>query len=258
MIAYSDTTTNLPNYQTPAGTVAKPIIVDGTTSGANQTSGVCNAGYSMKGLAKDANPDCTPVVTPAGTQTVTGLKTFNPGTFTSAIWPIIINTSETTDKLTSNGANQYFSMNSNAAVMPTSSIVSGQRFTLTYIVDQVVTTNSGALLTPVLCSVAGCGGGTVVPLTGTTASNFCFTGSTCSFTFHVACVGTAAAGASATIICSVPEDSFYIANHSNNQSSIITGVPTNGALYVNMRYNQTTQAGNVVSMIVSAGDWDRL
>lgn len=238
-----------------------PITTSGPitcTTCATTTNGGALAGTANQiDLSAGGTFSLDPNINAPGNLTITAAGGTPTGSFVDQIFTPIINTSDATDQLTSNGANQFFSMNSNAAVIPANTIVTGKRFTINYVYDQIVgATDANVTLTPVLCSVAGCGSGTVVPIaiTASTAQN-CIASTTCADAARVTCMGTAAAGSTATIICSAGDRMFAISD--DRQSAIVPNVPTNGALYVNLKYNQATQTGLKASMIALTGDWDR-
>jgi len=203
--------------------------------------------YDANGNAVDSSILKANVGTINTAQTITALKTFNPGSFASNFFAPIVNTSTATDSLTFSGSNQYFSMTPGSS-FSMSSITAGQKFSIHFLLD---VTNGGTAstytaLNPVLCSTQNCSS-SPVPLwtlsaaTVTTAIANALSATT-SVEYYVDCMGTSTAG---TIICAPPGRLLSgVANSLNG--IIVTGL--SGTVYVNLQVNATAVGYNSVGL----------
>jgi hypothetical protein len=237
------------------GIIAETATGSPATVAARTLTGTANQIDLTNGNGASGNP----TVSLDTAITMPGTVTYNAANCTGAClinqpYTPIYNTVETTDKLTSNNAVQYFSMNSSAAQIPANQLVTGKRISIYFVVDTVMGgTSSNTTLKIVLCSVSGCGSGVTPVVTGNSAA-YNTTNTTVNYLLQVSCVGTAAAGSTATIICSAPGNKIGAGNGAG--TALIANVPTNGILYINLSYLQPTQTGNFISLIASWAQWD--
>jgi hypothetical protein len=168
----------------------------------------------------------------------------------NAMFAAFANASDTTDKLSSSGANQPFAMNSGVN-FPASALTTGREFLLRFKVDQTVSsTNSSASFNSALCTGAGTG---CVALTDYLTATLCFASGVCNWEIVVDCI----VSTPGTLSCGAGSNGFWNASNGqvrgNQLSGIVTGIATTGSLYPNVLYNQTTQAGNSASLIGASG-----
>ena len=213
--------------------------------------GVTSTGASGTGLWVFNN---SPVlITPALGTPASGVLTNATGLPSTSLVPLCaaFSTTDTLSAATINTTETVFATNCN---IPSGTIVANKVLRAKATLD--VTSSSTpvtAIIKLKLCSVSGCGSGTIVnvfvPLAITPGASLTNKGGVGDWMIQ----GTAAAGASVSVECggtiALPAATDNLTAKMNDQATAVAGVPTNGALFltVSLTYSGNT-AGNSMTL----------